>query len=79
MSCKIKTVDLKMWFGSKPKRVRVEDKSGKILALKEINELRGIDLRVWGEYDDGGQDSLLMLSIDDDGKLVKGWRRGILG
>ena len=76
-SAKVTSADLKMWFSARPPKVRVETQNGSKLKLKDVANMKGVNLYVYGVYNDGGEDSLLMLHIDHNGRLQKGWDRGL--
>jgi len=74
-TAKVKSSDLMMWFAARPKSIRIVTQSGSKLKAKDVENMTSVNLSVYGVYNDGGEDSLLRVHIDEYGNLQKGWRR----
>jgi hypothetical protein len=75
-TAKVTSSDLKMWFYPRPKRVKVVTQSGSKLTLKDVKNMTNVNLYVYGVYNDGSEDSMLLVHIDGEGRLQKGWDGG---
>ena len=75
-TAKVTSSDLKQWFSQRPKKVRVETQNGTKVKLKDVGNLKSVNLSVYGIYGPGDE-SLLMVHIDKRGRLQKGWDGGL--